>query len=47
MYTLYASVRPFGCSVLLGVYDHKGPQLFMIEPSGVSYVSGGFFLLQR
>jgi len=40
MYTLYASVRPFGCSVLLGVYDKKGPQLFMIEPSGVSY---GYF----
>jgi len=40
MYTLYASVRPFGCSVLLGAYDKKGPQLFMIEPSGVSY---GYF----
>jgi len=36
-YTLYASVRPFGCSVLLGVYDKRGPQLYMIEPSGVSY----------
>lgn len=40
MYTLYASVRPFGVSVLLGVYDKKGPQLYMIEPSGVSY---GYF----
>ena len=38
MYTLYASVRPFGCSLLLAVYDKKGPKLFMIEPSGVAYV---------
>jgi len=37
MYTLYGSVRPFGCSVMLGGKDLHGPQLFMIEPSGVSY----------
>eukprot|EP01137_Pigoraptor_chileana_P017349 Opistho-2@75300 len=36
-YTLYSSVRPFGASVLLGTYDSDGPQLFMIEPSGVSW----------
>eukprot|EP01113_Clastostelium_recurvatum_P049610 TRINITY_DN921_c0_g1_i2.p1 TRINITY_DN921_c0_g1~~TRINITY_DN921_c0_g1_i2.p1 ORF type:complete len:249 (-),score=71.52 TRINITY_DN921_c0_g1_i2:130-876(-) len=39
-HTLYGSVRPFGCSILLGVYDKKGPHLYMIEPSGVSY---GYF----
>lgn len=37
-YTLYASVRPFGCSIILGGYDSRGPQLYMIEPSGISYV---------
>ena len=38
-YTLYFSVRPFGCSVLLGSYEKDGPQLYAIDPSGVSYVS--------
>src|SRR5690606_37672905 len=38
LYTLYGSVRPFGCSVLLGCVDKQGPQLFMIEPSGTSWV---------
>lgn len=38
MYTLYASIRPFGCSVLMAGYDKRGPQLYMIEPSGVSWV---------
>eukprot|EP01089_Gocevia_fonbrunei_P000083 TRINITY_DN1006_c0_g1_i1.p1 TRINITY_DN1006_c0_g1~~TRINITY_DN1006_c0_g1_i1.p1 ORF type:complete len:251 (+),score=58.16 TRINITY_DN1006_c0_g1_i1:291-1043(+) len=37
VYTLYGSVRPFGCSVLVGAVDKKGPQLYMIEPSGISY----------
>jgi len=37
MYTLYGSVRPFGCSILLGAVDKKGPQLFMIDPSGTSW----------
>lgn len=31
--------RPFGCGVILGGYDREGPQLYMIEPSGISYVS--------
>ena len=31
--------RPFGCGVILGGYDKDGPQLYMIEPSGISYVS--------
>lgn len=39
MFTLYASVRPFGCSLIFGGKDVHGPQLFMVEPSGISYVS--------
>ena len=30
--------RPFGSSAILGGYDRDGPQLYMIEPSGVAYV---------
>eukprot|EP00906_Rhabdomonas_costata_P036347 RCo051014 len=36
-YTLYWSVRPFGCSVLLASYTDDGPQLYMIDPSGSSW----------
>merc|ERR1711871_1005677 len=36
-HTLYWSLRPFGAAVLLGVYDEDGPQLYMVEPSGVTY----------
>ncbi|EJF56596.1 20S proteasome subunit [Dichomitus squalens] len=36
-YTLYSSVRPFGCSTIIGGVDKHGPALFVIEPSGVSY----------
>jgi len=37
-HTLYWYLRPFGCSALVSAYDDdKGPQLYMIEPSGVSY----------
>lgn len=37
-YTLYSSVRPFGVSCLLGSYDPvDGPQMFVIDPSGVSF----------
>eukprot|EP00823_Brevimastigomonas_motovehiculus_P009668 TRINITY_DN9397_c0_g1_i1.p1 TRINITY_DN9397_c0_g1~~TRINITY_DN9397_c0_g1_i1.p1 ORF type:complete len:286 (-),score=57.14 TRINITY_DN9397_c0_g1_i1:366-1223(-) len=36
-YTIYWWLRPFGCSVLLASYDNEGPQLHMIEPSGISY----------
>jgi len=39
-YTLYSSVRPFGVSVLLAGMDRDGPQLYMIEPSGICY---GYF----
>eukprot|EP00695_Tsukubamonas_globosa_P004026 TRINITY_DN982_c0_g1_i1.p1 TRINITY_DN982_c0_g1~~TRINITY_DN982_c0_g1_i1.p1 ORF type:complete len:271 (-),score=115.71 TRINITY_DN982_c0_g1_i1:45-800(-) len=37
VYTLYGSVRPFGCSVLLASYDQEGPQLFVVDPSGNSF----------
>ncbi|KAF4017528.1 hypothetical protein G4228_009132 [Cervus hanglu yarkandensis] len=37
-YTLYSAVRPFGCSFMLGSYSvNDGAQLYMIDPSGVSY----------
>lgn len=36
-YTLYSSVRPFGVSCLLGSYDADGPQMYVIDPSGVSF----------
>ncbi|KAL1163862.1 hypothetical protein V6Z11_A06G032000 [Gossypium hirsutum] len=37
--TLYWWLRPFGCGVILGGYDRDGPQLYMVEPSGISYTS--------
>jgi len=39
MYTLYGSVRPFGCSMLLGSVekDTKEASLFVIEPSGLVF----------
>jgi 20S proteasome alpha/beta subunit len=37
-YTLYSSVRPFGCSTILGGIDKDGPSIYVIEPSGVFYV---------
>lgn len=40
-YTLYSSVRPFGASAILAVMDaNDGPQLYMVEPSGVYW---GYF----
>ncbi|KAF8631207.1 hypothetical protein AX15_002538 [Amanita polypyramis BW_CC] len=36
-YTLYSSVRPFGLSTILGGIDKDGPQLYVIEPSGVFF----------
>jgi len=36
-YTLYSSVRPFGCSTILGGVDKNGPSIYVIEPSGVFY----------
>lgn len=37
-YTLYSSVRPFGVSTIVAGVDTAGPQLYVIEPSGVAYV---------
>lgn len=37
-YTLYSAVRPFGCSVILASYQDDEPNMFLIDPSGVSYV---------
>lgn len=40
VYTLYSAVRPFGCSLMYGTYTSAGgPQLYMTDPSGVSWVS--------
>jgi len=36
-YTLYWYLRPFGASILLSIFDSESPQLYMIEPSGISY----------
>lgn len=45
-YTLYSAVRPYGCSVILSSYDNvDGPQMYMIDPSGVSYVCISFKFL--
>lgn len=43
-YTLYGFVRPFGCFILLAAYDSNGPQLYGVEPSGVTYVRTVAFL---
>ena len=39
IYTLYSSVRPFGVSTILGGVDKTGPNLYVVEPSGVFFVS--------
>ena len=46
-YTLYSSVRPFGCSTIIGGIDKTGPALFVIEPSGVSYVRTSFTVVKQ
>lgn len=38
-YTLYSAVRPYGCSVILASYERDNPEMYLIDPSGVSYVS--------
>lgn len=39
VFTLYGSVRPFGSSIMFGAYNKDdGPQLFLADPSGVSWV---------
>ena len=37
-FTLYGSVRPFGCSLLLGGFDQdRGIELYCVNPSGSCY----------
>lgn len=44
-YTLYSAVRPYGCSVILASWDKDdGPEMYMIDPSGVSYVSYAYII---
>jgi 20S proteasome subunit alpha 7 len=38
LHTMYWWLRPFGTSVLVGSYDNDGPQLYDIDPSGLSFV---------
>ncbi|PVD26036.1 hypothetical protein C0Q70_13704 [Pomacea canaliculata] len=33
-YTLHSAVRPFGVSMIVASYDDKGPEMYLIEPSG-------------
>lgn len=42
-YTLYGSIRPFGTAIMLAGYDadEKKASLYMVEPSGVTYVRFG------
>merc|ERR1712176_679844 len=42
-YTLYWSIRPFGCSILLGCVDPdtKKPSPFCVDPSGQTYKYSG------
>ncbi|PWN94253.1 N-terminal nucleophile aminohydrolase [Acaromyces ingoldii] len=40
-YTLYSSVRPFGIASIIGGVDADGPQLYMLEPSGVYWGYNG------
>jgi len=37
-HTLYAYYRPFGAASIVGGVDEDGPQLYMIEPSGLYWV---------
>lgn len=39
-HTLYSAIRPFGCSVMLCSYQNDSPQLYVIDPAGISY---GYF----
>ena len=38
-HTLYAFYRPFGVTSIVGGVDEDGPQLYMIEPSGLYWVT--------
>ena len=36
-YTQSGGVRPFGVSCLVAGFDHDGPQLFQVDPSGAAF----------
>ncbi|XP_046849508.1 proteasome subunit alpha type-3-like [Xenia sp. Carnegie-2017] len=36
-YTLYSFLRPFGCGVMLSSIGQSGPELYLIDPSGVTW----------
>lgn len=42
---LYFTVFPLSLSVMLSSYEDGTPNLYMIDPSGVSYVSKSTILL--
>lgn len=44
-YTLYSAVRPYGCSVILASHEQNQPEMYLIDPSGVSYVSNFVLVL--
>lgn len=37
-YTIQSYLRPYGVSAVIGGHDRNGYHLFMVEPSGVSFV---------
>ncbi|KAF8062974.1 PAG1 [Scenedesmus sp. PABB004] len=37
VFNLYWYTRPYGVASLLAVYDKAGPQLYLVEPSGVAH----------
>jgi 20S proteasome subunit alpha 7 len=41
MHTVYWTVRPFGCTALMGVHTRDGYELYTLTPDGCSYVSSG------
>lgn len=36
-YTLYSFLRPFGCGVMLSSLGNTGPELYLVDPSGVTW----------
>lgn len=36
-YTLYSAFRPFGASLLMAAHEYDGPQMYCIDPSGISW----------
>ncbi|XP_059173137.1 proteasome subunit alpha type-3-like [Physella acuta] len=36
-HALYSFVRPFGVSLIIGSIEKDGPQMYLVEPSGVSW----------